>query len=482
MASRHVCDWCGMAADANATACWSCGGPLTQDVTTEPRATSPDEFPEPVVATAAAQDQHVNTDLAQPGAPQTQGYSTEPEERNVYEYRNADDVASAADQGAPASMVTHESAVHVSEPSIDEVSATDTVAGVADGSTDIEDDRGTEPCQRCGASVADGSLICGNCGKQTASLGNASWLAPVAAGAAIISQTGTEPQGWLSKAKSLITRGDGDIASAPKWLAQGQKQFADAQKAATDMKPAAIADFDGSAADVSTAGREGSPTTETEATRTPSSDASLAPDETTSSGDDRERSEKRSWWTPFRIVLVGLVAVIVAIAAIPVTRTGVTNGMARAVGRIRVIQHPQIGLEQPSRVVASSTLSGRTQRSILDSSLATYWAPDPATSVVGSYIIIAFDTAVSLDRIGIVLGIQNGDATWENNPRIKTATLQADDTTQIVKFDDVKDLQIKEIRPIHTAKIKLTIESTYPGSLDGNEWTAISVLAFFAEQ
>lgn len=121
---------------------------------------------------------------------------------------------------------------------------------------------------------------------------------------------------------------------------------------------------------------------------------------------------------------------------------------------------------------ASSSLapqSGNTYSpgNAIDGNYLTAWVEGRPDNGIGEWLRLRFDGEVIpfvIDRIGIFNGYAKGERYWQNN-RVKTATLVlSDGTRQVLRFQNIPEMQYFRINPTYTDSVTLIINEVYLGS------------------
>jgi hypothetical protein len=124
---------------------------------------------------------------------------------------------------------------------------------------------------------------------------------------------------------------------------------------------------------------------------------------------------------------------------------------------------------EPQGVTASSELSSEQGNSyaaanVLDGDFDTSWQEGAGGTGEGEWIQFSFEQPVTVVRLDIANGYQRDDRRFLGNPRIERLRVEYDDgSSQILLLEDEQGYQSFDLEPTETQRLRLVIESVYPG-------------------
>jgi len=133
---------------------------------------------------------------------------------------------------------------------------------------------------------------------------------------------------------------------------------------------------------------------------------------------------------------------------------------------------------QASSELAAQAGNKYGSEQIFDGNTATAWVEGKPGPGVDEWIEIGFLGKKTLSSVRIFPGYGKSDAAFKGNNRPKTIRLQFEDgSTQQIALEDAMKWQTFEIKPVHTASVRLIIVEVYRGTGKSDD-TAISEVQF----
>lgn len=191
--------------------------------------------------------------------------------------------------------------------------------------------------------------------------------------------------------------------------------------------------------------------------------------------DDNRRRTRLAVW------LVALVAVAGAgvYAAINVLPTGSRSSSGETTTTIpRVVLVPVTG----ARMIEASTVSGsHVGQLVLDGKPDTFWSRQAPSPDDTPHLIFQFRTQTRLARLDIVSGASGDQFAKRARPK-QIRLLFSDGLNLRFTLKDQHDLQSIDFEPHQTRRVRIVVESTYPGSdpAPNRDRVSISEVSFFA--
>ena len=117
---------------------------------------------------------------------------------------------------------------------------------------------------------------------------------------------------------------------------------------------------------------------------------------------------------------------------------------------------------------------------VLDDDPTTAWVEGVAGAGTGESLQLRFSQAVTMTRIGLIVGFDLNATVFAANNRVKQVQLVfADGRTQQVAFADERGMQYRDITPVRTDSLSLVIAEVYPGtSYDDTALAEVEVWGF----
>jgi hypothetical protein len=117
---------------------------------------------------------------------------------------------------------------------------------------------------------------------------------------------------------------------------------------------------------------------------------------------------------------------------------------------------------------------------VLDDDPTTAWVEGVTGAGTGESLQLRFSQAVTITRIGLVVGFDLNATVFAANNRVKQVQLVfADGSTQQVAFADERGMQYRDITPVRTDSLSLVIAEVYPGtSYDDTALAEVEVWGF----
>jgi hypothetical protein len=185
--------------------------------------------------------------------------------------------------------------------------------------------------------------------------------------------------------------------------------------------------------------------------------------------------------TRLAVSLVALVALVGAgvYAAINVLPTGSRSSSRETTTTIpRVVLVPVTG----ARMIEASTVSGsHVGELVLDGKPDTYWSRQAPSPDDTPHLIFQFKTQTKLARLDIISGASGDQFAKRARPKL-IRLLFSDGLNLRFTLKDEHELQSIDFEPHQTRRVRIVVESTYPGSdpAPNRDRVSISEVSFFA--
>ncbi len=132
---------------------------------------------------------------------------------------------------------------------------------------------------------------------------------------------------------------------------------------------------------------------------------------------------------------------------------------------------PTLAIEplRPTRVEASSSLTGFAPSALIDDDATNYWNDNSARGV-GAELEFFFAQPVQINSI-VIQNVKDEEK-FKLNYRIEGYEIEFDDlplALEIGRLDDTRDPQTIEVGTVATTKVTLRVTSTYPGETFNNK-------------
>ena len=132
----------------------------------------------------------------------------------------------------------------------------------------------------------------------------------------------------------------------------------------------------------------------------------------------------------------------------------------------------------PVSAVATPAVAGHGSALAIDGLSNTYWATAAKNNGVGQTLTVHFGSPTKLSKIGFLSGAQDDPKHFVQQSRIKMLTIRlSDGKTRTITLQDTANFQTFLLSGSNVTKLRLTIDSVYPGTKLGR--TALSELELF---
>lgn len=174
-------------------------------------------------------------------------------------------------------------------------------------------------------------------------------------------------------------------------------------------------------------------------------------------------------------IVGGVAAVGLAIGLLGPWRSSVD----KKVGSVKRTVKPTFDPVHPVAVTASSELKDHPAALAADGISNTYWAESAKGKGEGQALVLQFDPAVDIGKVGVLSGASGKPEDFLAQPRPKTLHLIfSDGTTTDLSLKDTAKFQSFNVKTKQITKLEVQIASVY-SSVQGGQDAAISELEFY---